>query len=193
MSESLRVEDEIGAWIYACMAVRNYEPSPGQLKSLLSTPHRWCKAIDELTKGYGEDPADILSVVFDETADEMVVLRDVPFVSLCEHHLFPFTGSATVAYLPQRNVVGLSKLARLVDIYARRLQIQERMTKEIAHALQEHLEPLGAGVVVRARHSCMECRGVKKTGATMVTSSLLGKFREDPTVRAEFLALANGG
>lgn len=160
---------------------------------LAATPGRVIRSLAELTSGYGEDPAEILAVTFAEACDEMIVLRGVSFTSLCEHHLLAFTGTATLGYVPGAGrVVGLSKLARLVDCYARRLQIQERLTTQIADALVTHLAPTGAGVVILAEHSCMGCRGVRKPGAEMVTSALHGAFREIPEARAEFLALTRG-
>lgn len=158
---------------------------------LLDTPKRVVKALKELTAGYDKDPAEILSTTFDVSFDEMIVLTGVPYTSLCEHHMLPFTGTATIGYIPKPGgrVVGLSKLARLLDCYAQRLQVQERMTNQIAHAIEHHLDPLGVGVVVRGNHSCMCARGIKKSGE-MVTSSLLGQMRNDGTVRGEFLALA---
>ena len=157
-------------------------------EGLLETPERVLKAWTELTSGYGADIEKILSVSFDVAYDEMVILRDIPFVSMCEHHLLPFEGTASVAYIPRERVVGLSKLARLVDAYAKRFQVQERMTQEIRQALDDHLAPLGAGVVVKASHTCMRYRGIMKAG-TMVTSSLSGRLRVDHSARAEFLSL----
>lgn len=173
------------------LRVNGHVPQGAQLLALHDTPRRWWKAIEEMTSGYRVDAAQLLAVQFDEIpSDEMVVLLGVPFTSLCEHHLMPFVGTATVGYLPAaKRVVGLSKLARLVEAHARRLQVQERMTADIVADLMAHLRPLGAGCVVRAAHSCMACRGIRKQGAEMVTSSLQGVFR-DATVRAEFLALA---
>lgn len=160
-------------------------------EGLLDTPRRVVKALGEMTTGYGQDVHEILGTTFDtEGYDEMVVLRGIDFVSLCEHHMLPFTGTAAVGYVPGERVVGLSKLARLVDCFARRLQIQERMTKEIADAVMEVLSPQGVGVVVSAHHSCMGCRGVRKPGASMVTSYLAGVMRDNVAARAEFLALA---
>lgn len=159
---------------------------------LLDTPARFVRALHEMTSGYETDVAALLSTTFTDDYDEMVVVRGVDFHSLCEHHLLGFTGTATVGYIPQPGlgVVGLSKLARLVDAFARRLQVQERMTQQIAQAIDEHLRPVGVGVVLRARHSCMGCRGVRKPGAEMVTSTLLGAMRDEPQTRAEFLSLA---
>lgn len=159
-------------------------------EGLLATPGRVVRAFTEMTAGYGLDPAEILATVFDEDCDEMVVVTGIRFSSLCEHHLLPFTGTAVVGYVPEGKVVGLSKIPRLVHAFARRLQVQERMTGQIAQALNEVLAPKGVGVVVRAHHSCMGCRGVQQPDAQMVTSSTLGLFRDDPRARAEFLALA---
>lgn len=159
-------------------------------EGLLDTPDRVIRSWTELYAGYHQDPADILKTTFGDVNgyDEMILLKDIPFHSTCEHHMLPFEGTAHVAYLPKDRVVGLSKLARLVDCFARRLQIQERMTREIANALMDHLQPLGCGVVIEASHGCMVCRGVKKEGARMVTSALDGDFR-NPATRAEFMAL----
>ena len=158
---------------------------------LRGTPGRVTRAYEEWFGGYGRDPAELLRTTFDETGgyDEVVLLRDVGFVSHCEHHLAPIVGRAHVAYLPDRRVVGLSKLARVVDVFARRLQIQERMTAEIADTIQEVLEPRGAAVVIEAVHQCVTTRGVGKPGSLMVTSRLTGVFRDDPSVKREFLSL----
>lgn len=158
-------------------------------EGLVDTPARVAKAWREMTEGYAQDPAEILSKVFpSESSDSMVLVRGIPFVSMCEHHCLPFTGVAHVAYLPSPgNVVGLSKLARLVHCFAKRLQVQERLTQQITQALVEHLKPLGAACVIEATHSCMSLRGVRAP-ATMVTSDLQGSFRQ-PEVRAEFLSL----
>lgn len=164
------------------------DPSRDGLKG---TPNRVVRALKEMTAGYGMDPREFLAVQFEKDGyDEMVVLRDVSFHSLCEHHMLPFSGVATVGYIPGERVVGLSKLARVVECYARRLQIQERMTRQIATALQGSLQPAGVGVIVQAHHSCMGCRGVGQSGSQMVTSALLGAMLEAPETRAEFLALA---
>lgn len=159
-------------------------------EGLAGTPGRVVRALAEMTGGYDLDAGKILSTTFDADGyDELVLLKGIEFTSLCEHHVLPFQGRAHVAYIPGARVVGLSKLARLVDAHARRLQIQERMTRGIANDLQRHLAPLGVGVIVEARHECMACRGVRKAGATMVTSAMLGAFREDAGARAELLAL----
>jgi GTP cyclohydrolase I len=160
---------------------------------LLETPARAARAFGEYFAGYEQDPLAILNKTFDETGgyEEMVVLRGIPFESHCEHHLAPIIGQAWVAYVPNGRVVGLSKLARVVDAYAKRLQIQERMTSEIASAVQEVLKPQGVGVVIKATHHCMSSRGVHKVGADMVTSCMLGCFRDNALTRQEFLAIAN--
>jgi len=159
-------------------------------EGLLDTPDRVIRSWAEIFAGYHLSPEDILATTFEEVEgyDEMVLLKDIPFHSTCEHHMLPFTGKAHVAYLPSRKVVGLSKLARLVDCYARRLQIQERLTRQVVQALMDYLQPRGAAVVIEAAHGCMVCRGVKKEGASMVTSSYEGAMR-DPQIRAEFLSL----
>lgn len=162
-------------------------------EGLKDTPKRVVKSWGELYAGYKQDPAEILSTVFEDGAcDEMVILKGIEFSSMCEHHMLPFIGVAHVGYLPKGKVVGLSKLARLVDCFAKRLQIQEKMTQQIAKAIQTHLNPKGVGVVIEAHHQCMSCRGVKKQGTTMVTSAMLGKFRARSEVRAEFLSLIKG-
>lgn len=157
---------------------------------LKDTPKRVIKALLEMTSGYGEDPGCILSTTFDVEYDEVVVLRDIAFTSLCEHHMLPFTGTATIGYLPGKRVVGLSKLARLVHCHAKRLQVQERMTQDIAKDIEKHLKPKGVAVVVRGIHNCMVCRGVRLSGAEMVTSAMRGAFREQPALRSEFMGLA---
>lgn len=160
-------------------------------EGLLKTPNRVARAYAELMAGLREDPRYHLKTVFKECYDEIVILRDIPFHSLCEHHLLPFTGRAHVAYLPAGKVVGLSKLARLVDGFARRPQVQERLTKQIADALMTELNPVGAACVIEASHTCMTIRGVMKPGSLMVTSALRGSFRDNSTSRAEVLALIN--
>jgi GTP cyclohydrolase IA len=156
---------------------------------LVKTPERVEKAMTFLTQGYRQDPQEILrSALFDVDYDEMVMVKDIEMFSLCEHHMLPFFGKVHIAYIPNGKVVGLSKLPRLVDVFARRLQVQERMTREIANALQEAIAPQGVGVVVEARHLCMMMRGVEKQNSSTVTSAMSGVFLEDKT-RAEFLAL----
>ena len=161
-------------------------------EGLLETPARFLKAWEEYTRGYREKPEEILKSFEDgaQSVDEMVIVRDIPVYSLCEHHLAPFFGKAHVAYLPRGKIVGLSKIARVLDVFARRLQVQERLTQQVAHALQEVLQPHGVGVIVEASHLCMMMRGVQKQNSYTVTSCLLGTFRSDERTRAEFLALA---
>ncbi len=162
-------------------------------EGLRDTPKRVAKAFSEYFSGYGQDPEAILSKTFSEVEgyDEMVVLRDIRFTSHCEHHLAPFYGRVHIAYLPTNRVVGLSKLARLVDVYARRLQIQEKMTAQIANSIVNALQPKGVGVIVEAVHMCMTSRGVEKQGATMQTSRMMGLFKSDPRTREEFLSLVS--
>lgn len=161
-------------------------------EGLLKTPNRVARAYAELMEGLKMDPRIHLRTVFHERYQEVVLLRDIEFHSMCEHHLLPFTGRAHVAYLPDGKVVGLSKLARLVEGYARRPQVQERLTTQIADALMEELNPIGAACVIEAVHTCMTIRGVKKHGSTMVTSELRGIFKENPASRAEILSLMYG-
>ncbi|HJT15916.1 MAG TPA: GTP cyclohydrolase I FolE [Thermoanaerobaculia bacterium] len=157
-------------------------------EGLADTPARVVKAWREMTAGYREDPAEILSRTFEESSDELIILSGISFYSTCEHHLLPFYGTACVGYLPGK-VVGISKLARLVNCFAQRLQIQERMTRQIADAIETHLEARGVGVIIRAHHLCMGCRGVRQQDTDMITSSMLGKLRTDATSRSEFLRL----
>lgn len=162
---------------------------PGR-NGLKDTPKRVVKALQQMTAGYHVNIASLLSVTFDVHFDEMVVLTDIPFNSLCEHHMLPFTGTATVGYIPGTagGVVGISKLARLVEAHAQRLQIQERMTDDIAKDLNHYLYPKGVGVVIQAHHHCMSCRGIRKPNTTMITSALTGAMKDEPEARAEFLA-----
>jgi len=158
---------------------------------LRETPSRVVRAFEEYFSGYQDDPELILQKTFEESEgyDEMVVLRGIPFHSHCEHHLAPITGHAWVAYVPNQGVVGISKLARVVDAYARRLQIQERLTSQIATAIQNTLKPQGVAVMLKATHHCMTTRGIKKSGTSLVTSRMLGCFRDNPMTRQEFLAM----
>ncbi|MCC7325524.1 MAG: GTP cyclohydrolase I FolE [Burkholderiales bacterium] len=160
-------------------------------EGLLETPDRVIRAYAEYFSGYRQDPTEILAKTFSEVDgyDEMIVMNDIRFESHCEHHMAPIIGCVHIGYLPDRRVVGISKLARLVEIYARRLQIQEKMTVQIADTLAEVLQPNGVAVVVEAAHQCMTTRGVHKPGATLVTSRMLGAFRKDATTRREFLAI----
>jgi GTP cyclohydrolase I len=163
---------------------------PGR-EGLRSTPQRVTNAYESFFSGYGQDPVELLQRTFEEIDgyDEMVLLREIRFESHCEHHMLPIIGRAHVAYLPKKRVVGISKLARVVEAYARRLQIQEKMTAQIANSINDVLEPQGVAVVVEAEHQCMTTRGVHKPGVTMVTSRMLGRFRSDASTRREFLAL----
>ena len=157
---------------------------------LKRTPHRVAKAMRFLTGGYGQDPKELLNgALFDVSYDEMVVVRDIDFFSLCEHHMLPFFGRAHVAYIPNGRIVGLSKIPRLVEMFSRRLQVQERLTTEVAEILENVLRPKGVGVVVEAIHLCMKMRGVEQQNAFAVTSSMRGEFNSDPKTRSEFIEL----
>jgi len=160
-------------------------------EGLRDTPARVARAYEEFFAGYGQDPAEILKRTFSEVEgyDEMIVMSDIRFESHCEHHMVPIIGKAHVGYLPDKRVVGISKLARLVEVYARRLQVQEKMTVQIADTLQEILQPRGGAVVIEAAHQCMTTRGVHKPGVGLITSRMVGAFREDPSTRREFLAV----
>ncbi|HKF22137.1 MAG TPA: GTP cyclohydrolase I FolE [Candidatus Angelobacter sp.] len=163
-------------------------------EGLLRTPERMQKALEHLTRGYNEDPDRVLrGALFEVTYDEMVIVKDIEMFSLCEHHLLPFFGKVHVAYIPNGKVVGLSKIPRLVDIFARRLQVQERLTVQIAETIQNAIQPLGVGVVIEARHLCVMMRGVEKQHSSAVTSHMLGSFRASEKTREEFLALIRNG
>jgi GTP cyclohydrolase I len=164
-------------------------------EGLIDTPGRVVRSYEEFFAGYAIDPVALLERTFEETDgyDEIVLLRDIRLESHCEHHMVPIIGRAHVAYLPHRRVVGISKLARVVDAYASRLQIQEKLTAQIANTIQQVLEPRGVAVVIEAAHQCMTTRGVHKPGVTMVTSRMLGAFRDDPTTRREVLAMIGSG
>ncbi len=162
-------------------------------EGLEKTPERVARMYAELLGGMHEDPKKHLGSVFTENYDEIVLLRDIPFYSICEHHLLPFIGSAHVAYLPSGAILGVSKLARIVDCFARRLQTQERLTYQIADFIMSNLKPRGVAVVLEASHSCMTIRGIKKPGSVMVTSALRGIFRKDPKSRSEVLSLMHNG
>lgn len=163
-------------------------------EGLQGTPGRVVRAYEEFFAGYGEDPVALLATTFEEAADydEMIVLRDIRLESHCEHHIVPILGKVHIGYLPTQRVVGISKLARLVEVFAKRLQIQEALTSQIADTLQKVLKPRGVGVVVEAAHQCMTTRGIRKPGVSMVTSRMVGSFRDDPTTRREFLSIIGG-
>lgn len=163
-----------------------------QREGLLKTPNRVVKALQFLTEGYHQDPKEILNqALFSTSNDEMVLVRDIEFYSMCEHHMLPIIGRVHVAYIPDGQVVGLSKIPRIVNVYARRLQIQEQMTEQIADAILETIKPKGVAVVVHARHMCMEMRGVQKINSTTVSSALRGLFKKDERTRSEFYNLIN--
>lgn len=162
-------------------------------EGLKATPKRVAAMYEELLGGMNEDPQQYIKTVFNENYDEIVLLRDIPFYSVCEHHLMPFIGIAHVAYLPAGVVLGVSKLARIVDCFARRLQVQERLTDQIADFMMKNVKPLGVAVVIEASHSCMTIRGIKKPGSVMVTSSVRGTFRKDPRSRSEVMSLIHNG
>ena len=159
-------------------------------EGLAKTPHRAAEAMRFITGGYEQDLDKVVNgAIFTEKSDDMIICRDIEFFSMCEHHLFPFFGHASIAYIPNGKIIGLSKLARITDMFARRLQVQERMTVQIADAVQEALHPLGVGVVIEAKHMCMMARGVEKRCSDMVTSHVLGTFRSDRATRSEFMNL----
>jgi GTP cyclohydrolase I len=166
-----------------------------QREGLRETPKRVAKAFKEFYSGYKEDPGDVLNKIFAEVEgyDDLVLVRDIPFYSHCEHHMVPFFGMAHIAYYPTKGVVGLSKLARLVEVYARRLQTQETMTAQIASSLEEYLEPRGVAVMIEAEHMCMSMRGVQKAGATTLTTRFTGAFEDDPAEQVRFLTLVRHG
>ena len=159
-------------------------------EGLLKTPHRVSKMYSEVLSGYDQDLEDLVNnAIFDVDCDEMVTVKNIEFFSMCEHHMLPFFGKAHVAYLPNKKVIGLSKIPRIVDMFSQRLQVQERMTSQIADALNLSIDPLGVAVVVEGQHMCSMMRGVKKGQASMITSAMLGNFKNDPKTRNEFLSL----
>ncbi len=163
-------------------------------EGLLKTPYRVARAFEYLTKGYQQDPKEVINgaVFTEEDYSEMIVVKDIDFFSMCEHHILPFFGRANVAYIPDKHIVGISKIARLVDVYARRLQVQERLTTQVANTLMEELKPLGVGVIITAEHLCMRMRGVEKQNSIVTTSATLGAFRTHQETREEFITLVNG-
>jgi GTP cyclohydrolase IA len=182
-----QIQDRLTGLVRQVLAELGEDPAR---EGLVDTPERVARSLRYLTEGYGVDATDAIGdALFEQEYDEMVLVRDVQFYSLCEHHLLPFFGVAHVAYQPDGRVVGLSKIPRVVDVFAHRLQLQERMTRQIAEGLERVTRPHGVAVVVEARHLCMEMRGVEKVGGQTVTSCMLGCFREDARTRAEFLDL----
>ncbi len=182
-------QEEAEAAVRTLLAYAGEDP---EREGLLGTPRRVAKAYRELFAGYNEEAADILNRVFEEVEgyDDMVLVRDIPFASHCEHHMVPFVGKAHVAYFPRDGVVGLSKIARLVDMYARRFQTQESMTAQIVEAMETHLKPRGVAVYIEAEHMCMSMRGVRKQGASTVTTRFTGLFRDEPAEQVRFLSMA---
>ena len=175
----------------AVKTLLNWVGEDSDREGLKATPARVAKAYEEWFSGYKDDPVDFLTRTFREVDgyDELIILRDIDFESHCEHHLAPIIGKVQVGYLPNRKVVGISKLARVVETFAKRMQVQESMTAQIAHCINDVLKPKGVGVVVEGVHQCMTTRGIRKPGVSMVTSQLLGEFRSDPRTRAEFLSI----
>lgn len=190
MTTTLKEESVIAGLVETLLLEIGENPTR---EGLLKTPARFEKAIRYLTSGYTKNVTDVLNgAIYEEPYDEMVTVRDIELFSLCEHHLLPFYGKCHVAYIPDGKLIGLSKIPRLVDVFARRLQVQERLTSQIATSLQEVLRPQGVAVVIEAFHLCMAMRGVEKQNAHAVTSSMLGVFRKDPRSRAEFMTLIQG-
>ncbi len=189
MQEEQESREDIIRSIYKMIQYIGDDPAR---QGVEETPKRVVKSWDTIFGGYKKKPEEVLKTQFEAEYDEMVVLKDIEFYSTCEHHMLPFFGKAHIAYLPNGSVVGISKLARLVEIYARRLQIQEKLTTQISGAMMKNLKPMGCGVVVEAKHFCMVCRGVEKQNSVMTTSSLEGNFR-DRLVRQEFFKLINNG
>lgn len=190
--------DEVSGWVHfpweqergpedAVVRLLEWIGENPSREGLLDTPKRVVKAFREMTAGIHVEPRSVLGTVFNETSDQMVVVRGIRFSSMCEHHLLPFTGTAAVGYVPDGRVIGLSKIPRLVEVFAKRPQVQERMTNQIAQALMDHLTPKGVGVVVKAHHSCMGCRGVRQPDAEMITSCVLGCMKDEPASRAELM------
>jgi GTP cyclohydrolase I len=188
MSE-VKVELELEDLIHEVLLKLNEDP---EREGLRKTPYRVARALEFLTKGYNQDIESVMNnAIFEEKYSSMVLVKDIDFYSLCEHHLLPFFGKVHVAYIPDGKIVGLSKMPRIVEVFARRLQVQERMTQQIADTLYEYLSPRGVGVVIEAQHLCMMMRGVEKQNSIATTSAMLGEFRDDVKTREEFLNLIN--
>lgn len=184
------IQDNLVPLFESVLSEINEDPRREGLKK---TPQRVAKALRFLTQGYQQDIHEIINgALFTEDNDEMVTMRDIEMYSLCEHHLLPFFGKCHVAYIPNRRIIGISKIARLVDVFARRLQVQERLTKQIAETMQKALEPKGVAVVIEAEHLCMQMRGVQKQNSCVVTSAMLGAFRSRQETREEFMNLIKG-
>ena len=180
-------DEDLEAHVMAIL--RALDPEP-ERKGLDRTPERVARALTFLTRGYHEDPRKVINgALFTEPYSEMIVVSDIDFFSLCEHHILPFFGKAHVAYIPRDRIVGISKVARLVEVFARRLQVQERMTTQIANTVQEQLDPAGVGVVLEAEHLCMRMRGVEKQNSRVTTSAMLGSFQSNQKTREEFMTL----
>lgn len=174
--------------------ILEYMGEDPEREGLLKTPERVARAFEYMTKGYDQDPKEVINQAMftEEDYQEMVVVRDIDFYSMCEHHILPFSGRAHVAYIPRHHIVGLSKIPRLVEVFSRRLQVQERLTTQIANTIMEELNPLGVGVIIRAEHLCMRMRGVEKQNSIVTTSAMLGAFRTHQATREEFMTLVNG-
>eukprot|EP00548_Thalassiothrix_antarctica_P012661 CAMPEP_0194168624 /NCGR_PEP_ID=MMETSP0154-20130528/3522_1 /TAXON_ID=1049557 /ORGANISM="Thalassiothrix antarctica, Strain L6-D1" /LENGTH=230 /DNA_ID=CAMNT_0038879801 /DNA_START=51 /DNA_END=743 /DNA_ORIENTATION=+ len=183
-------EERIKKMEQACTTILECIGEDPNREGLVKTPNRWAKALLFMTKGYKQTPQEVLNdAVFSENHKEMVIVRNIDIHSLCEHHMVPFTGHVHIGYIPNGKIVGLSKLARIAELYARRLQVQERLTSQIADAIVDAIQPLGVAVVVECSHFCMVMRGVQKVGASTVTSSVRGCFESDPKTRAEFFSI----
>ena len=191
MTESKQRNEKMEGAVTTLLQMLGEDP---QREGLLKTPARVASALGFLTKGYSEDPYKVINdAIYHETVDEMIVVKDIEIYSLCEHHMLPFVGKAHVAYIPNGKIIGLSKVARLVDIYARRFQVQERLTNQIARIIQEVLAPRGVAVVIEAEHMCMRMRGVQKQNSVMITSSMLGDFKDNLATRTEFMTFLKLG